>query len=182
MPSLDAFVLVVDYNVSDVVSKFIGANPVDLVRYMMNVINPAVIQIQQSKPHAYENRGEVHQAIWLKANHRESELVKSITKLVLNLLRELNHVNADSEKHGLPPATLHAGLSDGRIQFNDGNASGDAISSARAYADHARKVKAILVVPVKMLGQVQSGIRQDLKSSILISENFIELRTTEGNQ
>jgi hypothetical protein len=151
MKSGDGFVAVVHYDPNAVLDKFVGRDPTELAAYLQDLLRSGANHIERCRPDNYQARGEVHQIVWIKGNHDQADLITSIFRLFLSLLRELRRVNADYREKGLPPARFYAGLSEGRVELDSQAASGEGVANAYRCAENARAKKAILVVSAGIL-------------------------------
>jgi hypothetical protein len=159
MASQDAFVLVIDYDSSKAVTKFVGGNPVELVMFMGALVKPAVNGIKRLNADFYESAGEAHRAVWLKRNHDEHEIKIAILQLLFELIQELDRFNNDNDIDEYS-AQLHAGFSEGDIELIATQPSGDGLTSAYACTERARKSKVPLVVAASVFEHLHARIRR----------------------
>ncbi len=165
----ECLVAVVDFDISGVLQKLVGMDPRTLAEYARVIERIAIAQIEASRPASYQGRGEVYRMAWLKDD--SDDLTTSIFKLFLSLKRELDRANEGYKKKGLPPATFHAGVSMGKIEFGASSLAGEGAESAYRCAERARSTKALLVVVPEILKDIphatlqSAGLHQTISAS-----------------
>lgn len=123
----------------------VTSDPELLAAYFLNVCQPPKEIIERSKPIEYEVRGEVAVVRWT-SDLGWFRLFRSISRMFIEMQRELDLANSRYKHEGFSSAKYIAGLVTTKTDVSVTDSAADFVSSAFAAAELALKMRTVLAV------------------------------------